>query len=155
MFYHTKIKSILWTNYLRKMYIYSFVLKRILKDINSFCFYFYLRKFFLYLFKFHVLKRYVPDPRHPVTFDFWWQHVTTCDISNHWEIVYMYILKLPKLGIILCSAILTKYSFDLLYDPQVPRWGHSHTAGVFILWIVIYNKDVFFLQKWFLFSLSF
>lgn len=56
MFYHTKIKSILWTNYLRYMYIYSFVLKRILKDINSFCFYFYLRKFFYIFFKIPLLK---------------------------------------------------------------------------------------------------
>lgn len=127
----------LWTNYLS--YIYSFVLKRILKDINSFCFYFYLRKFFLYLFKFHVLKRYVPDPRHPVTFDFSWQHVTTCDISNHWEIVYMYILKLPTLGIILCSAILTKYSISLLTHRSQNEDIRTH-QGFLLLWMVINNK---------------
>lgn len=127
----------LWTNYLS--YIYSFVLKRILKDINSFCFYFYLRKFFYIFFKIPLLKD-MPDPWHPVlTFDFLWQHVTTCDISNHWEIVYMYILKLPKLGIILCSAILTKYSFSLLTHRSQNEDIRTH-QGFLLLWMVINNK---------------
>lgn len=142
----------LWTNYLS--YIYSFVLKRILKDINSFCFYFYLRKFFYIFFKIPLLKDMC------LILDILYWLLTFDDNTSQHVIfqttgklfIYMYILKLPTLGIILCSAILTKYSFSLLTHRSQNEDIRTH-QGFLLLWMVINNKV--FLSKIDFFFLSF